>query len=1501
MTTVDNRAVELGFDNKQFESGVKQSTSSLDALKKSLNFDQTSKSLLNLNSAAKGFNLSNIADGVQHVSSRFSALGIIGMTVLQNLTTAAMQYGKKIVDGLLKPMNEGLKEYETQMNAVQTIMANTASKGTTLKDVNAALDELNTYSDKTIYNFTEMARNIGTFTAAGVGLDQSVESIKGIANLAAVSGSNSQQAATAMYQLSQAISSGTVRLMDWNSVVNAGMGGEVFQNALKETARVHGIAVDEMITDNGSFRESLQEGWLTTQVLTETLAKFTGDLSAEQLRSIGYTESQITEIMKLGVVASDAATKIKTLTQLKETIQESLVSGWAESWRIVIGDFEEAKAFFTEIGDTIGPMIQSSSAARNKILQTWKDIGGREIFIDALRNSFEALLAIAAPIKEAFTDIFPSLRGQDLLRLTKIFRNFTEGLIISGETADKIKRIFKGLFAGFDIAKDIVVALATGVWDLVKSLLPAGTGVLDFLAGLGDKMVEIHDVINIWDIFDTAMQTIGTTADTVKSKVFGFIDTVKSKFEEFKGLFSGIFDNVDTSAIDGLFDKMNFRFKPLTALFTGVGKVLGGFANLAKKIAPTFFKLASAIGTFFLNLGSSIIDSIVKADFSKIFDLINSGLIAGILLAIRNFITSGSGFIDQAGGVFGDISGILDGVRGSLQAWQQNLKANTLLTIAGAIGVLTLSLLVLSGIDSAKLTVSLGAVTAMMLQLMGSMAVFSKVSGTGLGALSASAGLVALSVSIMIMSAALSKLGKLDAEELNRGLGAITALSIGMVILSRVMSQNTGSILKGSVGLIAFGLALLVLTSSVAKLGALDPAELTNGLIGVGVMLAEIAAFMKLVDLDKMGITKGIGLALLAGSIMLMSESVGKFAEMDQAKLQQGLIALGAVLLELALFTQLSSGGAGLIATGIAMVIIAGAIMLLVDSITKLGALDPTQIGRGLFTMGAALLIIVAAMNLMPKNMIITSLGLVAVAGAILLLSDSLASMGGMTWEEIGKGLAALAGSLLILTVALYAMSGTLAGSAALLIAAGALAVLAPVLSTLGAMGIAEIGIALLALAGVFALLAIAGYLLTPVIPTLLGLGVSMMLIGVAAMLVGAGLLAFSMGLAAIAVSGAAAAVAIVAMISTILGIIPLVIKTLIDTIIIFGEGIVAAAPVVAAAITALLMGVLDIIIKVTPKLLQALTILLKGLIQLIVDVVPDFVSAVITLLTTLLEEIAANIPAFVQAGFDILIGFLEGIRDNIYEVVTVATEIITEFLGGISDNVGDVIQAGVDLIIDFINGMADAIDNNTEPLLAALGRLGESIITALVTAISNGAKAVLTALSSIVTAAINAIKEQLGINSPSKVFMEIGESIPEGFAKGILHLKNRVTEAVHKLEKRAVDAMGPAIATITEALSGNIDSNPVIRPVVDLTDVISGKKSIEELISGNYINLASPVDISRNISTGLRPIDISPEKLAAAGNVVNYTQNNYSPKSLSRLEIYRQTRNQLMALKGLV
>lgn len=440
MSSIDERVVEMQFRNDQFEQGVKKSLISLENLKKGLNLDKSSKSLSNLESTAKNFSMKNLASDVASISDRFSTMGIIGMTALQNITNSAIATGKTLMSALtIDPVKSGFQEYETQINSVQTILANTESNGTTLDQVNAALDELNHYADMTIYNFTEMTRNIGTFTAAGVDLDTSVQAIKGIANLAAVSGSNSQQASTAMYQLSQALAAGTVKLQDWNSVVNAGMGGQVFQDALKETARVHGVAIDQMIKDEGSFRETLSKGWLTSSILTETLSKFTGDLNESQLKTMGYTDEQIASIIKMGQTANDAATKVKTFTQLFDTLAEAMQSGWTQSWEYIVGDFDQAKESLTVVSDTLSDIINNSANKRNDLLYDALT-SNYDKFIKSINDAGIETTAFQDRVKAAINE-----NGGDADALVQKYGSLEKAIRAGAVSSDLLKKSLGGV------------------------------------------------------------------------------------------------------------------------------------------------------------------------------------------------------------------------------------------------------------------------------------------------------------------------------------------------------------------------------------------------------------------------------------------------------------------------------------------------------------------------------------------------------------------------------------------------------------------------------------------------------------------------------------------------------------------------------------------------------------------------------------------------------------------------------------------------------------------------------------------------------------------------------------------------------------------------------------------------------------------------------------------------------------------------------------------------
>lgn len=1275
-TTVDERVVEMRFDNKQFEQNIQTSLSSLDKLKKSLNLEGAAKGLETVNDAANkcSGNMSPLSNAVETVRVRFSALEVMAITALQNVTNSALAAGKNLVSAFtIDPIKSGFEEYETQINAVQTILANTSSKGTTLDQVNNALDELNHYADMTIYNFTEMTRNIGTFTAAGVDLDTSVAAIKGIANLAAVSGSNSQQASTAMYQLSQALAAGTVKLQDWNSVVNAGMGGQVFQDALKETAKVHGIAIDEMIKDEGSFRETLSKGWLTSDILTETLAKFTGDLNEDQLRTMGYTDDQIKSIMEMGKTANDAATKVKTFTQLFDTLKEAAQSGWTQSWEIIVGDFEEAKELLTEVSDTFSAVINASADARNKMLQDWKDLGGRTMMIEAVKNVFEGLVSVAKPVREAFNEIFPPMTGKQLAEITERIRDLTAKFKMGEESSKNLKNTFKGVFAVLDIVGQAFKAVAGGVGELIGLFLPAGNGVLSLTGSFGEYLVKLDETVKKTDIFGKAVSTV---VDIVKTAIT-FVKTAGEKVKEFGKAAGEKFDFPGFELFHSFLERVHDR---MTQIGDGAGKMKSGvivaFEMMGEALEKCkFLKVMEALWTAVKVIAGGIADAVGtmmgtlaeklgNADFSGVLDILNSIAVGGIAVSISKFLKSVTEPLEGLNGVLEGVTGILDGVRGCFEAYQTNLKAGTLLKIGAAIALLAGSIVAISLIDSDKLSASLGAITVLFANLLGAMAIFNKISSDTGKVSKACTAMIAMSVAVSILAGALKKVSDLDWGELARGLIGIAGLTTIVVASSKAMASGQKQVMKGATSLIIFGAAIKILASACKDLSKLQWDELGRGLTGVGVLFGEIAVFLRVAKFNGKMISTATGIVILAAAMKVLASACKDFGQMEWSEIGKGLAGIGGLLAELAVFTNLSGNAKHVMSTGVALTAIGAAMKILASAVKDFAQLQWDELGRGLTAMGGALAEVAIAVNLMPKNMIGIGTGLVIVGGALEIIANCMSKFGGMQWEEIGRGLTVMGGALAELAISLNFMKGTLGGSAALLVASAALAVLAPVLSILGALSWEAIAKGLISIAGAFTIIGVAGAVLTPLVPTILALSGAFALIGVGVLTIGAGLLAVGTGLSALAIgftalatAGAAGATAIVAALTVIVtgiaSLIPAVLTKVGEGLIAICKVIAAGAPAIGEAVKSVILTLIDVFVSCVPQLADGALQLVVGVLEALVTYTPQIVDLAFKFLIGILEGIASNLPSLIKAGIDVLMAFFAGIVDALSGIDT--------------------------------------------------------------------------------------------------------------------------------------------------------------------------------------------------------------------------------------------------------
>ncbi len=666
---VDERVVTMQFDNRQFEDNVKTSMSTIDKLKKALNFEKAGEGLekvkdsINLNK----INITGLSGAIDQVNAKFSALQVIGVTALSNITNQAMSMSKKMISALtINPVKDGLKEYETQMNAVQTILANTQKEGTNVKIVNKALDELNAYADKTIYNFTEMTRNIGTFTAAGVKLDTSVSAIKGIANLAAISGSTSQQASTAMYQLSQALASGTVKLMDWNSVVNAGMGGQVFQDALTRTSEHLQTGAKAAIEAKGSFRESLQTGWLTTEVLTQTLDQFStaADTQAEYEAAVkkfvsqGYSKEEAKQLADMAKTAGEAATKVKTFTQLIDTLKEALGSGWTTTWRLIIGDFEEARNMWTNVSDVLGGFINKMSDARNAVLESamGKGLSGIADKINSIVEPFQKAASTVTKTVDAVSDLGDVVddvilgkfgNGTERVtalteaglnyyrvqnRVNEVLNNsfrFTEKQIeeqdkllgINAKSTDVTKEETKETDKLADSKKELIKQFANMSDAQLRSIGLSPSEIASFreLRNMADMLgMSLDDVIDNMDHLNgrwLLMQSFSNIGHNIIMIFKSIGEAWKEVFppvtaDNLFGLLAGFYKLTTSMKItDEEADKLKRAFKGLFAVLDLVSTLVGGGLRLALKVTSYILSL---FNLSLLDVAANLGDALVK-------------------------------------------------------------------------------------------------------------------------------------------------------------------------------------------------------------------------------------------------------------------------------------------------------------------------------------------------------------------------------------------------------------------------------------------------------------------------------------------------------------------------------------------------------------------------------------------------------------------------------------------------------------------------------------------------------------------------------------------------------------------------------------------------------------------------------------------------------------------------------------------------------------------------
>lgn len=1339
---IDERVVSMEFDNKNFEANVRNSMSTLEKLKQALNFKGASKGLEAVERASNKVNFSGITNAVDQIGIRFNSMQVIATTALANITNAAVNAGRSMLNSFtLQPITSGFQEYETQIGSIQTILSNTRWQNTSLDQVNSALDQLNTYADQTIYNFTEMTRNIGTFTAAGVGLDQSVAAIKGIANLAAVSGSSSQQASTAMYQLSQALAAGRVSLMDWNSVVNAGMGGKVFQDALIRTSELMGTGAKQAIETYGTFRESLTQGqWLTTDVLTETLKQISGAYTEAELVSQGYTQEQAAEIVALADDATKAATKVRTFSQLMDTTMEALGSGWTNTWEILIGDFDEATEFWSGISSVINEAVGQSAEARNKMLQEWVDMGGRQNILDGLTLALEGLNNILTPIKEAFSEVFPPITAQTLTDISIGFKNLMNDFkTFASGAAPVVKDVFTAIFSVLKSIGSIIGSVASGIGEFF--------GVISSSGG------DIGRIISQLAGFVTG----AANAVTESGALTGVLTVLGNAF--------GNVLNAISSLLTGGVDKLG-------SMFSGVGDILSGAAGI---IVDAVHNIASGIG-----------DILGTADFGSIIDVFNSGMLATLITSVKGWFDSLTGgvedstgglidsIMDMVSGVSDNVTGVLDSVRGSLETWQTNIKTDILLKIAIAVVALVAAITVLASIDPDRLTDALGALTVLFTELIGAMTLFTKLN-TNMEQLTGVATMIAMAVAIAILAGAMKSLSDLNVDQITNGMVAIAGLATVMVAVSKALS-NGGDISKGAVQLILMAAAIKVLASVINDLSGLNIGQIGQGLLAITVLMADMVAFSKLVKAD--GIIKAAAaMVIMSAGLEILADVVQKFGSMSIEMIAQGLITVAAAIAEFAGLMRIFPKGTTIIKSAAGIFILALALESLVPAMQgfaglgiegaavavgsiagvmgTMSALMTIMSKMDVFKLGAAagaidqmsnvfnnlsnaintmsqisvggivqsLVALTTGVGLMIGIMVIMSkldVGDVAsititmpvLAASLGMLADAINKIGNMSIENAAASTIALVGAVGALAIGMQAVKGKLSSVASLMLVSVALVALAGAIVLISNTGMIGVATSFIALAGAMTIVGLATKILKPLIPSMFSLAGSIATFGGSLVILGVGTAAVGIGLGALMTSLAAGIAALVlidpmkagqgliilAGAFTVIGVAAKLLKPMIGSILQLSASLLsfsvsaAAVSISIAVLVAALTALGSIGSEGAATIVTTLRELIIGISEMIPELIGNMMESFKAIVLGLLDALVEIAPQLADGIFQILSQTIQSSLEYMPEIAGFFIDFLIQMLNTVRERLPELFPAVTGLIGDLITMIMDAL-----------------------------------------------------------------------------------------------------------------------------------------------------------------------------------------------------------------
>lgn len=1498
--SIDERVLSMVFDNQKFEKGVDTSLKTLDKLNKSLMLQGAVKGLEDISSKIKNFSVDGISAGIETISSKFNALGAIGFSVINNLTNRVLTFAQSMLGAALDPLFEGGKR-----RALSIEQAKFQFRGLKM-DVEATMASAKAAVLGTAYGLDDAASAAAQFGASGMRAGKEMEdTLRGIAGVAAMSGSSYSEISRIFIGIS-----GATRVYS-NDLIQLSSRG------------INGAAVlaKYMGKSEAAVRKMVTAGEIDFKTFSAAMNDAFGANAAKANETYeGSLSNMRAALSRLGAGFWTPA------LEKQRDLFNALSPKIDDTAKALLPLLD----YFTELaGIGSGGMVKFISGIDIKPLTTEMPalVGGLKNILSIVKNVGSFLLSVFKPLKTAFGEIFSPVSTGQILKLVEAIKLFSDKLKMGDDSADKLRRTFKGVFAILDIGWLLLKTVGKVVTDVLGTITPAGSTLLSLAASLGDWLVKVDEAARKGEIFVKAYAKVLEVLSKIKAVliiagggVIWFVNKIASLISQIS--------KIDTSGVGSFAEKLRMRFQPLTAIGDFLGRVIGRIIDWMGKYLPIIKSVLMLAGygikTVIDKIATAIQSAANNLDFNGLTDVFNIGMLTLIGTAIYKFINELSTLSKSGTGIISGIKDIFSGVQGSLEALQSSLKAKTLMTIAGAVALLTLSIIGLSLIDSDRLAAALGAISVLMVELFGSMGVFEKIiKDNGFkSTIKVASAMILLAVAIDLLTIAVMRMASLSWDDLFKGLGGVAVL-MGLMVKSVELlgdPKKLKGLASAGVALILFAVAINILAEAVKKLGALDPNTLISGLTGVGVVMAELVFFMKNASMEQLSIKAAASILIMSVAINLLATAVGTFGNMSVEKLVAGLLAMQIVLSEITIFSKQAET---MSPKSMSSLLIIGASMLLFSlSLKMIGDMSWDAIGKGVVGFGAALFMITLAMNNM-KGKEGQAAAFLVISASLLIISFALERMGNMSWGGIAKAATMLFATMVIITAAMLVMQNAIAGAAAMMIVAIALNFLVPVLQAFGGMSWEEMTKGMIMLGASLIIMALAGVALEPAIPGLLGFGAAVALIGLGFALAGVGMLAFATGLAILGTVAAVGVGAIVVAITAIAALIPFVLTQIGLGLVAFAEAmstgtvafakafvtmIMAAiialnetAPAIVDTLVNLLLLLLDAIATMVPAFLSTAIIVVMTLLQAIQILGPAIIQTLVVLIMALVTAIVTLVPFFVDAGMKLIIGILNGIANNIAQMVTAGTRIITEFLRGIGNNVATLVQAGADLIIKVLDGITQGVIDNSERFKQSGIKLATALVDGMTGGMATKAQEAWNAASKLGNEVIAAIKAAFDSHSPSKKTFVEGENLVMGLVNGVDKNAKKAVSSARSLGVSAIKALSDSMGNASNFIDGEINVNPTIRPILDLTDIKNGAGQIDSMfgnkqllnVGASYINAAKATP---SLTSPISVASVATETSSSAP--ISFTQNNYSPEALSRIDIYRHTKNQIDTMK---